>query len=304
MQSPAASRYPHSVLESSPPVTSPLGSRALILTAAVLFSTGGAAIKACTMTAWQVASLRSGVAAVAVLLMLPAARRRWNGPTLAVGAFYAATLVLYVAANKMTTAANTIFLQSTAPLYILLLAPALLGERARRRDLLFMFAMVGGMLLVFAGAPRASATAPVPLQGNLAALASGACWALTLIGLRWLGRAGQGAGAAQAVAAGNLIACFAVLPLALPLGPTRPVDWATLAYLGVVQVALAYVALTRGMRRVPALEASLLLLLEPVLNPVWAFLAHGERPGSWALIGGAVILSATTAKAWLDSRRA
>jgi drug/metabolite transporter (DMT)-like permease len=268
----------------------------------VLFSTGGAAIKSCAMDAWQVASLRSGIAAAAVLLLLPAARRGWNLRTLAVGAAYAATLVLYVAANKMTTAANTIFLQSTAPLYILLLGPLLLRERSRARDLLFMAALAGGMALVFAPVPQGSVTAPEPHQGNLAAAAAGFCWALTLTGLRWLGREGTGGGAGQAVAAGNLIACLAVLPLALPLGPTRPADWLTLAYLGVVQVALAYVALTRGMRHVPALESSLLLLLEPVLNPVWAFLAHGERPGSWALLGGGVILAATTVKTWFDGR--
>ncbi len=278
-----------------------LGARVQILLAALLFSTGGAAVKACAMSSWQVASFRSGVAAVAVLVLLPAARRGLSLRTLPVGLAYAATLVLYVTANKLTTAANTIFLQDTAPLYILLLGPLLLGERARSRDLLFMVAMAAGMVLFFVGVERASPTAPDPLRGNLVALAAGVCWALTLIGLRWLGREGTGGGAAGAVAVGNLIAFGAVLPLALPVHATARADWATIAYLGVVQVALAYVFLTRGMRSVGALEASLLLLVEPVLNPVWAFLLHGERPGPWALLGGAVILAATTVKTWSDS---
>src|SRR3990172_9137079 len=94
-----------------------------LLAAAVLFSTGGAAIKACTLSSWQIASFRSVIAAVALFLLLPDARRRWTWRAVAVGAAYAATLMLFVLGNKLTTAANTIFLQSTAPLYILLLGP-------------------------------------------------------------------------------------------------------------------------------------------------------------------------------------
>ncbi len=103
--------------------------RLMILMAALLFSTGGAAVKACSLSAWQVASFRSGIAAVTLLLVLPAARRGWGWRTWLVGAAYAGTMISYVLANKLTTAANAIFLQSTAPLYILLLSPILLNER-------------------------------------------------------------------------------------------------------------------------------------------------------------------------------
>src|SRR2546425_10171933 len=116
---------------------SPVRSRIEILAAAALFSTGGAAIKACSWSGWQVASFRSGIAALAVLVMLPAARRLPSGRALAVGAAYATTMILFVRANKLTSAADAIFLQSTAPLYVLLLAPLLLRERARPRDLGF-----------------------------------------------------------------------------------------------------------------------------------------------------------------------
>ena len=120
----------------------PLGplakSRLQLLATALLFSTGGAAIKACGLDSWQVASLRSGIAAAFVLAVVPAARRGWNRKTLAVGACYAATMVLFVTANKLTTAANAIFLQATAPLYILLLGPWLLREPLKRRDLVCM----------------------------------------------------------------------------------------------------------------------------------------------------------------------
>jgi drug/metabolite transporter (DMT)-like permease len=279
--------------------------RLAIVIAAVLFSTGGAAVKACQLTGWQVASLRSGLAAATILLLLPAARRRWDARTLVVGVAYASTLTLYVLANKLTTAASTIFLQGTAPLFVALLGPVLLAEALRCRDLLFMAAVSGGMVLFFVGAHPEAPTAPDPLRGNLVALGIGLSWALTITGIRWLARGSGAEGAsARAVACGNVIACLLAMPLALPVRSATAVDWAIVSYLGVVQVALAYVLLLRGIARVQALEASLLLLVEPVLNPVWAWIVHGERPGVWALLGGAVILASTTVKTLAERRRA
>jgi drug/metabolite transporter (DMT)-like permease len=275
-----------------------------VLAAAALFSTGGAVIKAIDLTGWQVASLRSGLAALTILLLMPESRRGLSRRALAVGVAYAATLVLFVQANKLTTAAGAIFLQSTAPLYVLLLAPWLLRERVRRSDLALMAALAVGMAFFFLGLDRASATAPRPLLGNLLAAAAGLTWALTVMGLRALGREGGSGAAAGAALAGNAITALACLPLALPLAGADTGDWAGVAFLGVVQVGLAYFFLTRALTRVPAFEASLLLLLEPVLNPVWAWLAHGERPGTWSLAGGALILVATAAKTALDARRA
>lgn len=278
--------------------------RIQLLAAALLFSTGGAAIKATTLGGWQIAGFRSGVAALAFLALFPAARRGWNARVLAVGAAYAATLILFVLANRLTTAANTIFLQSTAPLYILLLSPTLLGERVRARDVAFMSVVGVGLLLFFVGAEAPSATAPDPARGNLLAAASGVSWALTVMGLRWLGRADQGGAAVATVAAGNTIAFLATLPLALPVGSARPMDWTIILYLGVFQIALAYWFVTSAIRYVPALETSVLLLAEPALNPVWAWWVHGERPGEWALAGGVLILGTTTLKTWWDSRGA
>ncbi|MGH7585251.1 MAG: DMT family transporter, partial [Gemmatimonadales bacterium] len=103
-----------------------LRSRLELLGAAAIFSTGGAAIKATTLTSWQVASFRSGIAAIAVLALVAASRRGWSWRTLVVGTTYAVTLTLFVVANKLTTSANAIFLQATAPLYLLLLGPWLL----------------------------------------------------------------------------------------------------------------------------------------------------------------------------------
>ena len=265
----------------------------LIITA-LLFSTGGAAIKAVSFATWQVACLRSGFAALALLLLLPGARRFWNRRSLLVGLAHAATMILFVAGNKLTTAANTIFLQSTAPLYLMLLGPLLLREPVRRRDLGFGFMLALGMALFFVGVETPYATAPDPLRGNIVAAASGITWALTIFGLRWLGRERGGERAAEgAVAAGNLIAFLVCLPLALPMSRGNPTDWALVLYLGLFQIGLAYVLMTRAVRKISALEVGLLLLLEPVLSALWAWMVHGERPGTWSLAGCSVILLST-----------
>ena len=277
---------------------SPVSSRLLVLSAALLFSTGGAAIKATAFSAWQVASFRSGIAAIALFLLLPAWRRGWSKRTLLVGFFYAVTLILYVTANKLTTAANSIFLQATAPLYVLLLAPRLLGEPLRRGDMLLAALLVAGMTLFFVQVDPALATAPNPLQGNLIAAASGVTWALTLLGLRWLAGSEQPESAGAAVISGNALAFLVCAPLAFPVSGSLPLDWAVVAYLGLFQIGLAYVAMTRGMRGTPAFEASLLLLLEPVLNSIWAWLLHSEQPGTASLLGCALILAASLATAF------
>jgi drug/metabolite transporter (DMT)-like permease len=286
-------------------VPSRLRSRLEVLAAAVLFSTGGAVIKACAFTSWQVAGFRSAVATIVVLLIMPEGRRHWSRRSVAVGATYAATMVLFVTANKLTTAANTIFLQYTSPLYILLLEPWLLDEPVRRRDLAFLGVLGVGLVLFFFDSGRGTATAPHPTLGNWLALCSGVCWALTAIGLRSMtrGTGSDRAAAASAVVCGNVLAALACAPFALPVAHARAADWLLVAYLGVAQISVAYFFLTRGLRAVSALEATLLLLVEPVLNPVWAWIFHGERPGPWSLAGGSVILVATVVKTWDESRR-
>jgi drug/metabolite transporter (DMT)-like permease len=278
--------------------------RAQLVAAAVLFSTGGAVIKAATLTAWQVASFRSGIAALAVTAMLPAARRAWKTTTvssLLVAAAYAATMILFVQANKLTTSANAIYLQSTAPIYLLILGPWLLHEPNRPRDFGFMSVMAVGLALFFVGTEPPVATAPRPFAGNVVALASGVCWAGTVAGMRWLGRNGEDhSSAVNAVVVGNALAFLICLPMALPARMTNAIDWTAILYLGIFQIGVAYVCVTAALRHIPALEASLLLLVEPVLNPVWSWLVHGERPSAWAACGGILILAATAIKARFD----
>lgn len=268
--------------------------------AAVLFSTGGVAIKATDLDGWQVAGLRTGVAALTIALLAPSARRAWNLRVAPVACAYATMMICFVVANKLTTAANAIFLQSTAPLYILIASPWLLRERARGRDIVLMGVLAAGVVPFLIGSESASVTAPDPGRGNFVALGAGVAWAATVIGIRWLVTASPGGGAAYAtVLAGNLIACAACLVLAAPIAATAG-DWLVVAYLGVFQVGVAYLLLLSAVRHVAALEASIILLAEPALSPLWAWLVHGERASGWALLGGGIILTATVAAATWD----
>jgi len=273
-----------------------------LLCAAALFSTGGVAIKACEFRGFELAGLRSLIALFAFLAMAPAARV-WPSPRAwLVGVIYAATLSTFVVANKLTTSANAIFLQATAPLYVLILAPFLLQERWKLRDLWFFVAMAAGLVCFFFDEAAPSATAPDPALGNRIGLISGVGWGLSMMGFRWLAKAGNGDQTLQAVVAGNAIAAAACLGIAFGSGPTTILEagagsWAWLVYIGVFQIALAYLLVTRAVRELDALEVTLLLLLEPVLNPVWSLLVHGEIPGRLALLGAGILLAATLLRA-------
>jgi DME family drug/metabolite transporter len=270
--------------------------RLLLLAAAVLWSSAGAVIKLSALDAWQLAGGRALVAAIFLALVVPTARRRPSPRLLLVGLAYAATTVLFVLANKLTTSANAIFLQDTAPLWVLLLSPWLLGERPTRGELLSVPVFGAGLALFFV-----DQLSPGQLAGNLVALVAGVAFAASILGLRRLGPEGP-----AALVWGNLLAAAVTLPL-WPLGPAATAgDLGAVAFLGVFQLGLAYLCFSLGLRGTPAVEASLLVLLEPVLNPVWTYLFAGERPGPWALLGGGVILLATvwrTLQPWLQERR-
>ena len=298
-----------------------LSGRLQLILAAAIFSTGGAAIKATTLSAWQVAGFRSGVAALTLWVLMVAGVAgvaREAGPersasrpprpsrlaTMAVALAYASTLLLFVAANKLTTSANSIFLQSTSPLYILLLSPMLLGERIRVRDAVFMAAVGLGMALFFVHREAPAMTAPNPFLGNILAAISGLTWAFTVMGLRWLGAHGRADATFSAMVYGNALVFLVALPFALPVVGATSTDWGIILYLGVVQIGIAYMLLASGIRKVTAFEAAILLLVEPALNPIWSWLVHGETPSAWALAGAVVIFGATTLRTWHESRTA
>ena len=272
------------------------------LAAAVLFSTGGAGIKVATFSGLQVSALRSGIAGIALLIVLRG-RLAWSASVVFASTVYAATLTLFVLSTKLTTAANAIFLQASAPLYVLLLAPMMLGEHFKRRDLIYLLAIGLGMFSCFVGQPPSSVTAPDPVRGNLLGVVCSITWAFTLVALRHVERDHSRPGLGMsAVVIGNLFACVSAMPFAWPFPAAPTGEWATLVYLGTCQIGLAYVCLTAAIRHLPALEVSLLLLVEPVLNPVWTWVLRGEHPGTWTIVGGAIILTASALRSLHDAR--
>jgi drug/metabolite transporter (DMT)-like permease len=270
-----------------------------VLAAALLWSTGGLFIKATSLGAFELSFGRSLLAAVTVALLTRREGFRVNALTLVSSVLYAALLLLFVMSNKLTTAANAIFLQYTAPVYVMLLEPWLYRERFRRGDVFVVAACGVGMSLFFVGQLR-----PQDVEGNLTALASGLCFALFLLSLRHP-KAAQ-VNRASSVIYGNLLLCLFTLPAFVgAAGGLTTKDVAVVAYLGVVQIGVAYTFFTLGMARgVRSLDAGVVGYIEPMLNPVWVFLFLGERPSGWAIVGGLVIIAAVFVHTVALARRA
>ena len=220
-----------------------------------------------------------------------AARLRTASPASVV--FYALMVLSFVSATKMTTAANAIFLQYTGPLYVLLFAPLLLKEPFRKADAVAIVAALGGMSLCFVGRLE-----PGALAGNLVAVASGVFFGGTVLLLR----RGAGGDALPSMILGNLLAAAVALPFAWGSLALDGKGLLLVTYLGVVQMGVAYLLFVRGLTVVPAAEASLLGMLEPLFNPIWAFLGIGERPSPWAIAGGAIVLLSVAARTLWASR--
>jgi drug/metabolite transporter, DME family len=258
-------------------------SRLLLLAAAFLWSSAGAAMKLCQLSGWQIAGGRSLVAGSFLFIAVRDARRAPDPGVLATAVGYAATVTLFAVANKLTTAANAIFIQSTAPLWVVLLSPRLLGERPSRAELGTIPIYAIGLFCFFL-----DELSPGQMLGNWVALGAGLAFATCIVGLRRIQERGP-----SALVYGNWIAALVTAPLWLNGPRPEPFDLLVLLYLGVFQLGLSYLCFTRGVAHTPALEASLLVLLEPVLNPIWTFLLAGERPGRWAITGGSIVLGAT-----------
>lgn len=271
--------------------------RVAALLAAVLFSTGGVVLKAGAFNSLQLSGFRSALA-VAALAIWARGRIRVSPAILAAAVAYAATLTLFVSATRLTTAAAAIFLQSTAPLFLAVLGPLWLHEALRREDRFPLALVLAGLTGCLFGYPPATATAPNPVLGNILGMTSGLTWACTLAGLRAATVRHGSSAAVSAIVLGNGIAAVAALPFAFPLPLSlTSADLLVLVYLGLVQVALAYVLLSVAVRHLPALDVSLLLLIEPVLNPVWTWWFRGEAPGAWVIAGGACIVLAAGVRA-------
>src|SRR5207248_4024350 len=240
-----------------------------------------------TLNAFELTFGRSLLAALTVAFFTRREGFRMNMMTILTSLLYAALLILFVIATKLTTAANAIFLQYTAPIYVLILEPLLYKEKFRRADLIAVTACIAGMSLFFVGKLR-----PQDVSGNLTALASGLCFAFYILLLRHPHT--QKVNRASSVIYGNLLLVIITAPAGIAaLEHISLRDAGSVLYLGVIQIGVAYTLFTLVMSRgVRSLDAAIVGYIEPVLNPTWVFLFLGERPSTWAIIGGAIIIAA------------
>jgi drug/metabolite transporter (DMT)-like permease len=268
-----------------------------VLAAALLWSTGGLFIKWTSLAGLELSFCRSFFAAITVAIFTRHEGSGINRVTAFASVLYAVLLILFVLATKETTAANAIFLQYTAPVYLLILEPLIYKEKFRSRDLITVLVCVGGMALFFVGQLR-----PQDVTGNLYALASGLCFALYFLSLRH--PKAREVNRASSVIYGNVLAVLITAPWGLAAIPDMNLhDTLSVIYLGVVQLGVAYTLFTVAMARgVRSLDAGIICYIEPVLNPVWVFLVIGEQPSRWALLGGAIIVTAVIVHMLLDAR--
>lgn len=253
----------------------------LLVIAALLWSTSGAFVKALDWQPISILAARGLFTSIVFLLYmrrLPKSIMRW---TLLAAGGSLATQFLFVTSTKLTTAANSIFLQYTAPIYVVLLAFWLLREKPSRSDWIAMGIIFVGLLLFFG-----DQLSQEGFYGNLLAVLSGVTSAIMIVAFR----AQKHGSPEDSVLLASL--AFAIFGFPSVLRESWTVtNWLTIAYLGVFQIGLAFILFTKGIKHIPALEANLIGTLEPILNPLWVFLFLGERMGQSALLGGMVVLA-------------
>ncbi len=267
----------------------------LLLLAALCWSLGGVLLKSVDWPPLAVAGGRGFIAAIFLLLACRRSLRfTWSPLQLGTAVAYAGCTVLFATANKLTTAANAILLQYTAPVWVALFGAWLLGERATRADWLTIVAVFAGMGIFLYDGLRLN-----DLAGILVSIASGVCFAAMIMLLRKQ----KDGSPIESVILGNLISFLIGVPAIWTAPPLTGPSALALLVLGVVQLGVAYLLYVRAIRHVTALEAVLIPVIEPILNPLWVLLVLGEKPSPLALFGGVIVVGAVTWRAVASIRQ-
>lgn len=265
-----------------------------IVIAALLWSTGGLFIKLISFNAFQLSFFRSIFTALTFLALFRKKTFVFNKLTIINGLFYAGILILFVMATKLTTAANAIFLQYTAPIYVLILEPILLKTELKKINVISVIISFLGMTLFFVGE-----LSPSHLEGNIVAIISGLCFAGFLLGIRKSSEEFR----IPSIFLGNiliiLICSFSITnELKISLD-----DFFMVAYLGIFQIGFAYAVFTYSIKQIEGIEAALVAMIEPIMNPIWVFIGYGEKPSSFAILGGLIILTTITIRTIITEKR-
>ena len=275
-----------------------------VLVCGLLWSTAGVLIKLLPWNALVIAGLRSTLAAAVLyadlLLRQKKAKPVISRSTLTAGFFLGATMLLFVTANKLTTTANAIVLQSTATVFVVLYSALFLGERPSRRDLTAVFLVLGGIVLFFL-----DQLSPTGLIGNCLGLLSAVTFAGVFL-------TSSGAADEHASTSGLILGQLFCAAVSVPFFFLYPPEMTsvrigTILFLGIFQLGLAYVLFARGSQLCPPIAMALASMVEPIFSPIWVALFVREIPGPLALFGGGIVLISLTVWSILnarDSRRA
>jgi len=256
-----------------------------VFIAGLLWSTGGLFIKLISLPAMQLAFFRCSIAAITFGILFRKEILLINKLTFINSIFYAGILITFVIATKKTTAANAIFLQSTAPIYVLIFEPIFNKTKYERINIITVAVCMVGMLLFFVGKIE-----PGHLEGNIIALFSGVAFAAFFLGMKKNDPKYQH----SSIFYGNILVAIISLPFLFSLETLKTSDLLMVTFLGVFQIAIAYAFFSAGLKRIYAVEASIISLIEPVLNPVWVFIGYGESPSLYSIIGGCIIILTIT----------
>jgi DME family drug/metabolite transporter len=256
-----------------------------VFTAALLWSSGGLFIKLISFSAMQLSFFRCSIAALTFAILFRKQTIFFNKLSLINSVFYSIVLISFVIATKTTTAANAIFLQATAPIYVLIFEPLINKTRYEKINVVTVAVCIIGMFLFFVGEIK-----PSHFEGNLVALVSGITFAAFFLGMKKNDPKYQH----SSIFWGNIIVAFVCLPFLFSLESLASTDLLMVSFLGVFQIAFAYAFFSAGLKRIYAIEASIISMIEPVLNPVWVFIGYGEIPSVTAIIGGVIILTSIT----------
>lgn len=255
-----------------------------LIVTAILWSSAGLLIKMISWNPIAIAGMRSAVAAVVLLIFLRRPHLTWSFAQIGGAIAYTVTVISFVAANKLTTAANAILLQYTSPIYAALFGAWFLGERATRLDWVTIWAAMGGMMLFFFDDLTSGG-----FWGNMCAVLSGVTFACLVLFMRKQ----KNDSPLESIFLGNILTALIGFPFMLEAIPSAS-SWVALILAGVLQLGLSQILYSAAIKHVTALEAILIPVIEPVLNPLWVFLVMGEAPGPWAFLGGFIVLAAVT----------
>lgn len=258
---------------------------------ALLWSSSGLFIKVLSLDAFQISFYRSLIAAITIFLisLIQKKNLRFEFDIISIlcSLSYAFILIFFVIATKLTTAANAIFLQFTAPIYLIILEPIFLKTKFEMKNLVALIISFIGMILFFFGKLELSS-----IQGNLFAISSGICFALFSLFLKWKKQIHHSQSTIIYIVAGNILVCIFCFPIVFDKLAIETSQLLILLYMGIFQIGISYIIFNEGIKYISATESMIIAMLEAILNPIWVFIGIREVPTIYSIIGSIIILLA------------